>query len=350
MPLELVRNDIVNMQVDAVVNAANVRLKRGGGVCGAIFAAADGEKLQAACDKIGHCAVGDAVLTRSYGLRASHVIHAVGPVWQDGSQGEEALLRSAYTRALELAQANRLRSVAFPLISAGIYGMPRERAMSCAISAIGDFLMREDMLVYLVLYDRASSALGSQIYAGVRAYIDERYVDEHADFDRCRRAQAERAWQIEQLNQPEPPKTMPPAPQAMKAARQPVWTVGSLEELLGRMQEESFSQLLLRLIDEKGMKDTEVYKRANLDRKLFSKIRGKKDYQPGKNTVLALAVALRLDLGETEALLKRAGFALSPGNKGDLIVEYFIAQGNYNIHQINEALFEFDERTLGAQG
>jgi len=371
MPLELIRSDITAMRTDAIVNAANSRLQRGGGVCGAIFARSDGTALQAACDQIGHCSVGDAVLTPSFGLPAPYVIHAVGPVWQGGAHREEELLRSAYTRSLDVAQAHGLHSVAFPLISSGIYGYPKQQALSVAISAVGDWLMAAsgDMQVYLVLFDQTAYELGGALYARVRAYIDEQYVSEHTPVGR--NAASELLYQQQEMERcSAPAEAASPAAAKHPSARQsakpspfhphPSKTSGkilsepapcaslSLEDILSRAGE-TFPQMLFRLIDERGMSDPEVYKRANIDRKLFSKIRSNPLYQPGKATVLALAVALRLSLDDANELLRRAGFALSPGSRFDLIVEYFIREKQYDIHLINQTLFAFDQKLLGAQ-
>lgn len=367
MPFELIRSDITTMRVDAVVNAANSRLQRGGGVCGAIFSKADGARLQAACDKIGFCAVGDAVVTPSFGLPAPYVIHAVGPIWKGGRFREEELLRSAYTKSLDVAREHGLRSIAFPLISSGIYGYPKQRALSVAVSAIGDWLMKADcdMQAYLVLFDRTAFELGGTLYSRIRAFIDERYVEEHAPLRR--NAPMEIARQMEYMDaaadaqdgpEPEAYAAFPaedfsadsftpacPAP-ACSAPLMPAKR--SLEDVLSQASE-SFSEMLFRLIDERGLTDPEVYKRANLDRKLFSKIRSNPAYQPGKNTVLALSIALELNLDQTTDLLRRAGFALSPSSKADLIVQYFIRERQYSIHQINETLFAFNQKLLGAQ-
>lgn len=345
MPLELIRNDITLMDVDAVVNATNSRLQQGGGVCGAIFSRADSRKLQKACDDIGFCPPGQAVLTESYGLRAPYIIHTVGPVYQDGLHGEENLLRSCYSRSLDLARSHSLSSVAFPLISSGIYGYPRAQALSTAVSAIGEWLMETDtdMQVYLVLFDRNSFDLGSALYAGVQAFIDENYVSAH--FSPRRNAALEIEEQIAYTAPCSEPDFSSEAP--MPAAA-PCPKPRRLEDLLAQAGE-SFSEMLLRLIDERGLTDPEVYKRANLDRKLFSKIRSNPAYQPGKNTVLALSISLRLNLDQTTDLLRRAGYALSPSSRSDLIVEYFILGQNYDIHTVNETLFAFGEKTLGAQ-
>ena len=333
MPFSLVRNDIVNMRVDAIVNAANSSLAPGGGVCGAIFAAAGRTALDKACRAIGHCDVGSAVITPGFDLPARYVIHAVGPIWQGGSRGEADLLHSCYTRALHLARENGCESIAFPLISSGIFGYPKPQALRVAINAIEEFLLKYEMQVYLVIFDRAALLIRERLYENIQRYIDDRYVELRAFPRQAAEALPHARQRAEQADLPLA------APCATPGKR-------SLDDLLGHL-DESFSRMLLRLIDEKGMTDVEVYKRANLDRKLFSKIR-KEGYNPSKQTALALAIALRLNLDETKDLLGRAGYALSHSNKFDIIIEYFIEEGVYDIFEINEALFAFEQRLLGA--
>ena len=333
MPFSLVRNDIVNMRVDAIVNAANSSLAPGGGVCGAIFAAAGRTALDKACRAIGHCDVGSAVITPGFNLPARYVIHAVGPIWQGGSRGEADLLHSCYTRALHLARENGCESIAFPLISSGIFGYPKPQALRVAINAIEEFLLKYEMQVYLVIFDRAALLISERLYENIQRYIDDRYVELRAFPRQAAEALPHARQRAEQADLPLA------APCATPGKR-------SLDDLLGHL-DESFSRMLLRLIDEKGMTDVEVYKRANLDRKLFSKIR-KEGYNPSKQTALALAIALRLNLDETKDLLGRAGYALSHSNKFDIIIEYFIEEGVYDIFEINEALFAFEQRLLGA--
>ncbi len=344
MPLEIVRNDITVMRVDAIVNAANERLLMGGGVCGAIFAAAGAEALTKACAKIGYCKTGDAVLTRGFALPAKYVIHAVGPVWRGGAEGEPELLAACYDNALALARRQGIRSIAFPLISSGIYGFPKDVALSVATARIGAFLRENEMLVYLVVFDRASFQLSEQRYRSIQSYIDDRAV-----------FATETLYAIRFDSMP-PSPAMPvaakmPAPcgsiRPTSSQHSPAPSNKALEQMLQRAGE-GFTQRLLRLIDERGMTDPEVYQRANLDRRLFSKIRSNRDYRPAKNTALALAVALRLNLDETADLLRRAGYALSPSSRADLIVEYFLREENYDIFEINEALFAFDESLLGS--
>lgn len=337
MPLQLVRNDITDMKVDAIVNAANETLLGGGGVDGAIHRAA-GPKLLHECRTLGGCRIGQAKITRGYRLPAKYVIHTVGPVWQGGGHGERELLISAYRSSLELAVKYHCETIAFPLISSGVYGYPKDQALKVAVDAIGDFLLQHDLTVYLVIFDRASYTIGGKLFTDIAAYIDDRYVEEHSNL----RAEQNRRSQLLARALP----LMEGETATASAAAPGKTTPASLEEALGQI-DESFSQMLLRKIDEKGMTDAQCYKKANIDRKLFSKIRSDIHYKPSKPTALAFAVALELPLAEARDLLQKAGFAFSHASKFDIIVEYFIAHGNYNIFEINEALFAFDQSLLG---
>ena len=330
MPLHIVRADITTMEVDAIVNAANESLLGGGGVDGAIHRAA-GPELLAECRTLHGCKTGQAKLTKGYRLPAKYVIHTVGPVWRGGGHGERELLTSAYRSSLELALAHRCETVAFPLISSGVYGYPKDQALTVAVDAIGDFLLRHDMTVYLAIFDRASYTIGGRLFADIAAYIDDRYVSDHADSGEERRRRAARFSR--------------PVPLEAEAAPAPC-AAGSLDEALSTL-DESFSQMLLRKIDEAGLTDAQCYKKANVDRRLFSKIRSDVHYRPSKPTAVAFAVALELPLEEARELLQKAGFAFSHASKFDIIVEYFIAHGNYDVFEINEALFAFDQSLLG---
>lgn len=342
MPFEIIRADITAIEADAIVNAANSSLAPGGGVCGAIFAAAGYERLDRACRAIGHCDVGQAVLTKGFGLPAKYVIHAVGPIWQGGDHHEEALLRSCYRASLLLARKKGCRSVAFPLISSGAFGYPKTEAMRVAVGAISEFLLEHDMRVLLAVFDRSAALLSEKLMGRIQAYIDDRYADSRTFSRRLSESVCEARQLAEQqrpfLEAAPPPPMAAPAPCAGAGKR-------SLKDLVSRL-DESFSKMLLRLIDEKGMTDVEVYKRANIDRKLFSKLR-REGYSPSKQTAIALAIALRLNLDETKDLLGRAGYALSHSSRFDIIIEYFIEEGAYDIYEINEALFAFDQKLLG---
>ena len=325
MPLQIVRNDITKMKCDAIVNAANSTLLGGGGVDGAIHKAA-GKGLLFECMKLGGCKTGEAKITGGYNLPCKYIIHTVGPVWKGGHFGEEKLLRSCYRESLLLAKKNDCESVAFPLISAGVYGYPKDKALQVAVDEISSFLFENDMTVYIVVFDQKSFDISQKLVSDIREYIDERYVEKHAAMESIRLTM------------------MPPMAVSDTASKE---SLDSLDNALKQI-DESFSQMLLRKIDEKGMTDSECYKKANVDRKLFSKIRSDIHYKTSKNTAIAFAIALELDLDETKELLMKAGFALSHSNKFDIIIEYFIVNGNYNIFEINEVLFAFDQALLGA--
>ena len=372
MPFQIVRNDLTRMKTDAIVNAAKPSLLGGGGVDGAIHKAA-GPELLAACRKLGGCRTGEAKITGGYRLPAKFVIHTVGPVWQGGDRGEPELLASCYRSSLELAWEKGCESIAFPLISSGAYGYPADRAIRVATDTIRAFLEEHDMDVYLVVYGNRNTALGRELFPGLREYIDDRYVMSSESYRR-RNDRREDAL-FESTSMPmaaAEPKAAAPAPEGEKKrpapkAAKPVWstpagedtlsfpafsledqekTRSDLSHMLGSL-DESFQQMLLRKIDEKGLTDPQCYKKANLDRKLFSKIRGDVHYQPSKRTALALAIALELDLPETENLLRKAGYALSPSSVSDVIIEYFILHRVYDVFVINEALFAWDQVPLG---
>ena len=325
MPLIIVRNDITKMSVDAIVNAANESLLGGGGVDGCIHRAAGPELLQE-CRTLGGCRTGEARITGAYRLPCKYVIHTVGPVWNGGRCGEREQLASCYRTSLALAKEHGCETVAFPLISSGIFGYPKDQALRVAVDAISEFLAENDMTVYIVIFDRAAYATGNKLFADIAAYIDEHYVDAHTD---SRRERMRRMGVVES-------RTLT-APMA----------ASGLDEALAHL-DAGFSETLLKLIDRSGKKDAEVYRKANVDRRLFSKIRNNPDYKPSKPTAVAFAIALELSLPETRDLIARAGYALSPSSKFDVIIEYFITQRDYDIFKINEALFAFDQSLLGA--
>ncbi|MCQ2405506.1 MAG: O-acetyl-ADP-ribose deacetylase [Clostridia bacterium] len=331
MPFNLIRDDITHFEGDAIVNAANESLLGGGGVDGAIHRAA-GPQLLEECRTLGGCKTGDAKITGGYDLPARYVIHTVGPIWQGGNGGEEALLRSCYRRSLALAAEHGCESVAFPLISAGVYGYPKEQALKVAMDEITTFLLDHEMQVTMVLFDKAALAVSNKLFSDVKAYIDDHYVEVRDDS----------RYRSRRLNVGFGAPMMLSDATALSDAMMPL----DLDERLSRL-DESFSEMLLRKIDEAGMKDSDCYKKANIDRKLFSKIKSDRLYKPRKATAVAFAIALRLPLWETRELLEKAGYALSHSNKFDVIIEYFVETGNYDIFEINEALFAFDQPLLG---
>lgn len=344
MPFNIIRQDITKMEVDAIVNAANTELKMGGGVSGAIFKAAGAAKLQAACDKLAPIKTGEAVISPGFDLPAKYVIHTAGPVYNKRNPEEsEKLLRSAYTESLQVAIDHRCESIAFPLISSGIYGYPKDEALQVATSTIRDFLNEYDLEVFLALFDKSAFVISRKLLGDVESYIDEHYVETRTIKRRKLLAVEQRALSEDDAQLDESKSQQLATPTFMTA---PLRAARPLDDVIGNL-DEPFSDMLLRLIDAKGMTDIEVYKRANLDRRLFSKIRSTKNYMPSKRTAIALAVSLGLSLDETDALLERAGYALSRAVKFDVIVKYFIVNGKYDIFEINEVLFAYDQPLLG---
>lgn len=336
MPLLIVHDDITKLEVDAIVNAANRELKMGGGVCGAIFRAAGPSELQDACNHLSPIKTGEAVLTPGFNLPAKNVIHAVGPIYDVNKKVEsKENLSNAYMNSLKLAKDHDFESIAFPLISSGIYGYPKVEALEVATQTIKDFLNKHDLDVYLVIHDRETFEISKSLLKEVSDYIDNRLniipVSEEIsrfEYEKHLESYAPQEFQIERKIKDE-------------------ITAPSLEDFISNI-DDGFSKTLLKLIDSKEMTDVEVYKRANIDRRLFSKIRSDKNYSPSKRTAIALSIALNLSLSETNHLLGLAGFALSPSNVFDIIIEYFIVNEKYDIFEINEVLFKYDQPLLGS--
>ncbi len=342
MPFAIVRNDIINMQVDAIVNTANPRPIIGSGVDANIHRAA-GPELLCAREKIGRIGVGEAAITPGFRLNAGYVIHTVGPVWRGGFFGEARLLRSCYDASLKLAAENGCESIAFPLISAGNYGFPKDQVLQIAADAIQAFLNCHEMQVYLVVYDQDSFRLSKKRFREVSSFIDEHYIQEKTLHQYSPRV-IQRNWERRRKgSNPEVHADAMPMAAAPEFAFAPQ---ASLADLLAGT-DAGFSETLLKLIDQTGKKDSEIYTKANLSRQHFSKIRNNPNYQPTKPTAIALALALELDMEQTRDLIGRAGYALTNSSKFDVIIMYFIREGNYNLFDINAALFEFDQSLLG---
>ena len=350
MPFEIVRNDITNMHVDAIVNTANPKPIVGSGTDAMIHQKA-GPGLLAFRQKIGAIPVGSAAVSPAFGLHAKCVIHTVGPVWHGGGEGEAALLNSCYYSCLQLAMEYDCYSIAFPLISTGNYGFPKDWALQIAIDAFTAFLKKYDLHIYLVVFDRDSYRLSEKLFQGVASYIDENYVDA------CELAAEEnnRQWirrrergLCEGRAFSAPCAAAEYRPEATTPRVQPVKKKAESLETKLKQLDAGFSETLLKLIDKTGKKDSEIYKKANISKQHFSKIRNNPQYQPTKATALAFAIALELDLEQTNHLIGRAGYTLSSSSKFDLIIQYFIEQKRFNIVEINMALYEFDQSLLGA--
>jgi len=357
MPFEIVRNDIVNMQVDAIVNTANPKPIIGYGVDAGIHKKA-GPQLLAAREQVGRIDVGEVALTPGFGLDARFVIHAVGPIWQDGKHGEEELLRQCYDKALLVAKNNGCESIAFPLLSAGNHGFPKPLALQIAINVFSSFLMEHEMQIYLVVFSRNAFELSEKLFQSVESYIDENYIldktlDEYGienkrDVKEAELEQIRRELSLQRrLRKKAERQSEMDSCTSIAIGSAPGAPLRNLDDLL-KKADTGFTETLLALIDKTGKKDSEIYKKANIDRKLFSKIRNNMDYKPTKVTALAFAIALELTLDETKDFISRAGFAFSPSSKFDIIVEFFISQQNFDVFELNEVLFYYDQPLIGA--
>ncbi|MBK5253609.1 MAG: macro domain-containing protein [Peptostreptococcaceae bacterium] len=353
MTFQIIHNDITMMNTDAIVNAANSGLRRGSGVCGAIFEGADDPGLKEECDILAPCKMGEAVITKGYNLNAKYIIHTVGPIWQGGDRNEGKILRNAYKNSLELAKKHDCKSISFPLISSGVYGYPKSEALDVAVSTIKEFIMDNDMEVNLVVYDKKSVTLGEELTNDLIHYIDK-YYDEDTErrYNNCSYKINLEDLELdsfdEEFNKKEMPEYLTPQDVSGSMSFDDDLEKSQSRKLADILKNpvETFTGMLFRLIDEKDFTDVEVYKRANIDRKLFSKIRSNNDYTPKKQTIIALAISLRLSLDEAKDLLGKAGFAFTDNHKSDVIVMYFFEKEDYDIFKINEALFAFNEHLL----
>ena len=334
MPLHIIRQDITKLKVDAIVNTTNQEMVGYSGVDFAVHATA-GKELEAECARIAPLGLGEAKITSGYNLPCKYIIHTSGPVWQGGLLGESIILRSCYIESLKLAVNNRCRSVAFPLISSGAYGYPKDQVLKFAVQTITEFLFENELNVYLCVFDKESYSFSQKLFHDIKAFIDDDYAEEHEE-DRDEDFSghfmlSECCWSSKMEKGVVEDKAVP---------------VRSLREYIKDM-DRSFQEMLFDLIDESGMTDVECYKKANIDKRVFSKIKSNKAYRPSKQTAIAFAISLQLNLDTTQELLATAGYTLSKSNVFDKIIRYFIHVGNYDIYEINEALFEFDQVLLG---
>ena len=395
MAFQIVRNDITKIKADAIVNTANPEPTFMAGTDAAVYEAAGTEKLLEERRKIGVIEPGEVAVTPAFDLDAKYIFHTVGPVWEGGSNGEKDIVKKCYENCLKKAVELEIESIAFPLISTGIYGFPKTDALLIATGVFSEFLADHELDITLAVFDNESFELSGKIFAGVDEYIDEHYVDAKIDeeygftgamadgsgfagaeicgaalsaariaadesvTDACEEASEEpdekpgimhrlRGIRGKQnyMRVEEARSIVPPPAEAVPSAAAKAPKKRSLDDVMNNLTE-TWSESLLRLIDEKGYTDVEVYKRANVDRKHFSKIRTDKNYLPKKKTALAFALALKLNIDEAKDFLGRAGYAFSPSSKTDLIVQYFIENEVYEIMTINLALCQHNEPMLG---
>ena len=316
MPLQIIRQDITKIECDAIVNPSNEMLFPTGGTDLAIHEAA-GPELLRQCLVIGGCETGEAVITPAFNLPCRYVIHTAGPVWDGGKSGEEKLLVSCYNNCLKKAIENECRSIAIPLISSGLYGFPKDKVLKTAISTISSFLFENEMLVYLVVFDKTSYELSEKLFSSIQTYIDDNYVLENYSEFRSDTIMYSMA-----------------APCATQ----------SLDDYI--RLDESFAQKLIKLIDAKGMDDVACYKRANVSKQTWHKLMTDKNYKPNKKTAVSFAIALELTLEETQNLLSSVGFVLSDSSLSDIIIKYCLENSIYDIFEIDSVLFKYDQETL----
>ena len=350
MPLQIVRQDITKMEVDAIVNTTNEEMVGYSGVDLAVHTIA-GIELDKECASLPPLGLGQAQITGGYKLPCKYVIHTSGPIWMGGRCGESAILRACYVESLKLAVKHGCESVAFPLISAGVYQYPKDQVLKFAIQTITEFLFDHELTVYLCVYDKDSYSFSQKLFHDIKTFIDDDYVDEHGEdfYDSLELLIEEEGDCAKAITMPPPccasishPYMPDEEEKALDTRR-----LTALEEYI-RNRDVGFREKLFSLIDERGMTDVACYKKANVDKRTFSKIKSNKNYKPSKQTAIAFAIALELDLDETQELLATLGFTLSKSSVFDKIIRYFIHVGNYDIFEINEALFEFDQVLLGS--
>ncbi|MBE7080828.1 MAG: RNase III inhibitor [Clostridiales bacterium] len=345
MPFKIIREDITKIRCDAIVNPTNEKLSPDGGVDATIHQAA-GEDLLTMCQAIGGLNVGKAKITPAYNLPCKYVIHTVGPYWEDGAHHEKEYLQSCYREALKIAKGTKCKSIAFPLISSGLYGYPKDQVLTVALEVIKEFLYdNDDMLIYIVVYDKTAYALSEQLSCGVSAYIDDNYASAHADTLEVDDGDIIFARRMANTVQCE--KSMQPIESLPRShwRRQSVPAFGSVNSLKKFMYK-GFKETLFDFIDEKGIHDVDCYKRANVSRQTWSKIVNDPHYTPTKKTAIALAISLRLNIDEAQALLVSTGFILSKSSLFDVIIMFCIVKEIYDVFEIDSILFQYDQETL----
>lgn len=345
MPLKIINADITTMKCDAIVNPTNRHMQPGGGADEAIHRAA-GPRLLEYCRELGSLSVGEARITPAFKIPCKYIIHTAGPLWDGGLSGEKILLRSCYESALRLAEEHGCQSVAFPLIASGAYGYPKERVLREAVDVISRFLEKNEMEIFLLVYDKSEFSIDRELMRDVRRFLSDNLASEailrtRLDGVKCSALPERRRNRTESLSEARYFE------EERLCAESSMLDGKSLEEMLSSM-DMGFAEALFHYIDEKGLTDVECYKRSNVDKKTFSKVKCNKNYRPGKITAVSFAVGLRLNYEETSHLLSTAGMCLSRSSKFDVIIEYFIRSGRYeSIFDINEVLYQFDQPLLG---
>ena len=321
MSFRIIRNDIIKVKADAIVNTASPHVRIGSGVDTAIYNAAGRDELFAAREKIGPIERGEAAISPAFNLNAKYIIHAVGTWWNGGNEGESELLKNLYDNTLLLAYKYGCKSIAFPLLSTGNYGFPRKIGMEIAVDSFTRFLEDHDMTITLVVFEEDTLTISGELGEAIHSYIDNNYV-ENAIED-------EYGWERDDYH------TGTNVRRSIK-----VDTDRKLDDVIKDIYKQSFSNHIQELITKKGLKNSEVYAAANITKQYFSKLLNDQ-VKPSKEKVLALAIGLHLNIDEAEELLKFAGYAFSPISQTDQVVKYFIEHEDYNVLKIDIVLFDY---------
>lgn len=345
MPYDIIRQDITKIKVDAIVNPTDYMFSGSGGTDKRIHFAA-GPELRKACDTLPFLKEGEVAVTEGFRLPCKYIIHTFGPIWQGGFFDERKKLASCYRNSMQAAYDRGCESIAFPLISSGTFGFPKDKVLRIALDTITSFLMSHDMTVHLLVYDKNAYAISQKLQKNIETFIDEHYIIQHSlKFDPYTYTYTPKEPE-QKLEVPASEQKLEPNHPTEELQELHVKSPLTLEEALSQ-HNESFSLALFRLIDRSGMSDVDCYKKANISKQHFSKIKSNPHYQPTRQTVFAFAIVLKLTLEETKQLLGKAGLAFNPTSKTDLIVEYFITHQKYDLTEVNEVLDQYDQKCLG---
>lgn len=338
MPLKIIRNDITKLEVDAIVNPTDQFFSGLGGIDLQVHKKA-GVELEKELDCKPKLKISEAILTDGYNLKSKKIIHVAGPIWNDGNHNEEELLKKSYENCLEIIKENKFTSVAFPLISTGTFCVPKEIGLEIATNSFTTFLLEEEVDIYLVVYDKESLSISQKVFGEIQDYIKNVYEVNENFFSRscasCVSNSNDNDYEpicYDQYEKLEVEDKISEKPFDLDIDDIPL--------------EETFSMKLLSIIDKKELKDPYVYKKAQVDRRVFSTLRKDDNYKPTKKTAISLCLALELSYEETQDLLSRAGLTLSRSNRFDIVIEWCIKNKKYNIIEVNIILFNHDLELL----
>lgn len=343
MPLFIIRDDITRQKVDAIVNTTNEQFYHNGKNVDQRIHEKAGHELDTELAKFDHLEKSEVIITSGYNLPCKYIIHTVGPVFTDGNKDEQMSLKKCYINALSLAIKMKLKSIAFPLISSGTYGYPKDKALEIAIEAIKSFLdnLENDMLVKLVVFDDESFAKSKNFDFQVEELIDEKYAKSLTPEYLLSGTKNRKSTFLANM----PLSKLDKASKLLNASED---KENGKEDKNLDILDESYREMLFRLISERNLTDAQCYKKANVSKAVFNNIVNKKGYIPKKSTLLALCISLKLNIDTTNELLLKAGYGLSPVLEFDKIVKENILRKNYDVFDINIQLFNKDQVQLGS--